>query len=53
MLFLLANAPLLRTLAYVQVNLHALNFVLLSLLLYPKRQPPTCRKRRYGNSPMK
>ena len=37
MLFMLANAPLLRTLAYVQVNLHALNFVLLSLLLYPKR----------------
>ncbi len=36
-LFMLANAPLLRTLVYVQVNLHALNLVLLSLLLYPKR----------------
>ena len=36
-LFVLANAPLLRTLAYVQINLHALNLVLLSLLLYPKR----------------
>ncbi len=36
-LFMLANAPLLRTLVYVQINLHALNFVLLSLLLYPKR----------------
>ena len=36
-LFMLANAPLLRTLVYVQVNLHALNLILLSLLLYPKR----------------
>ena len=36
-LFLLANAPVLRTLVYVQVNLHTLNFILLSLLLYPKR----------------
>ena len=36
-LFLLANAPLLRTLDYVQVNLHTLNFILLSLLLYPRR----------------
>ncbi len=35
--FMLANAPLLRTLVYVQVNLHALNLILLSLLLYPKR----------------
>src|SRR5574341_824301 len=36
-LFMLVNAPLLRTLVYVQVNLHALNLVWLSLLLYPKR----------------
>jgi hypothetical protein len=36
-LFMLVNVPLLRTLVYVQVNLHALNFVLLSLLFYPKR----------------
>lgn len=35
--FMLANAPVLRTLAYVQVNIHALDLVLLSLLLYPKR----------------
>ena len=35
--FLLANAPLLRTLAYVQINLHVLNLILLSLLLYPRR----------------
>jgi hypothetical protein len=35
-LFMLANAPLLRTLVYVQVNLHALNFILLSLLIYPR-----------------
>lgn len=35
--FMLANAPLLRTLAYVQVNLHTLNFIFLSLLLYPRR----------------
>ena len=35
--FMLANAPLLRTLVYVQVNLHTLNFILLSLLLYPRR----------------
>ena len=36
-LFMLVNVPLLRTLVYVQVNLHALNFILLSLLFYPKR----------------
>jgi hypothetical protein len=35
--FMLANAPLLRTLVYVQINLHALNFVWLALLLYPRR----------------
>ena len=36
-LFLLVNTPVLRTLVYVQVNLHALNLILLSLLLYPRR----------------
>ena len=36
-LFMLVNVTLLRTLVYVQINLHALNFVLLSLLFYPKR----------------
>ena len=35
--FLLANAPVLRTLVYVQVNIHTLDLILLSLLLYPKR----------------
>ncbi len=35
--FMLANAPLLRTLAYVQVNVHALDLALLSMLLYPGR----------------
>jgi hypothetical protein len=34
---MLVNAPILRTLVYVQVNLHTLNLVLLSLLLYPKQ----------------
>lgn len=32
--FMLANAPILRTLVYMQVNLHVMNAVLLSLLLY-------------------
>jgi hypothetical protein len=36
-LFLLVNAPLLRTLDYVQINIHVLNFIFGSLLLYPKR----------------
>lgn len=36
-LFMLVNAPLLRTLDYVQVNIHALNFILASLLLFEKR----------------
>ncbi len=35
--FMLANAPLLRTLVYVQINLITLDLILLSLLLYPKR----------------
>jgi len=37
-LFMLVNTPLLRTLFYVQINLHTLNLVFLSLLLYPKRR---------------
>ena len=36
-IFMLANAPLLRTLVYVQVNLHTLDLILLALLWYPKR----------------
>jgi hypothetical protein len=35
--FMLANAPLLRTLVYVQVNLHTLDLILLSMLLFPGR----------------
>jgi len=35
--FMLANAPLLRTLVYVQVNLHMLDLILLAVLWYPKR----------------
>ena len=34
---LLLNVPLLRTLFYVQVNLHVVNLILLCLLLYPAR----------------
>jgi hypothetical protein len=36
--FMLVNTPLLRTLVYVQVNLHVMNAVFLSLLLY-RRYP--------------
>ena len=36
--FMLANAPILRTLVYMQVNLHVLNAVFLGLLLY-RRTP--------------
>lgn len=36
--FLLANTPLLRTLVYMQVNLHVLNMVFLGLLLF-RRSP--------------
>jgi hypothetical protein len=36
--FMLVNTPLLRTLMYVQVNLHVMNAVFLSLLLY-RRSP--------------
>jgi len=35
--FMLANAPLLRTLVYVQINLHTLNFIFLALLFHPRR----------------
>jgi hypothetical protein len=34
--FLLVNTPILRTLVYVQVNLFVMDFILLSLLNYPK-----------------
>ncbi|MCC6261619.1 MAG: DUF2029 domain-containing protein [Anaerolineales bacterium] len=33
-IFMLVNMPLLRTLLYVQVNLHVLNLIFLSVLLY-------------------
>ena len=36
-LFMLANATLVRTLFYVQVNLHVLNLILLALLLFRER----------------
>ena len=36
--FMLANAPILRTLVYMQVNLHTLNMVFLGLILY-RRYP--------------
>jgi len=36
--FMLANAPLLRTMVYMQVNLHVLNLVFLSLILF-RRSP--------------
>jgi hypothetical protein len=32
--FMLVNAPILRTMVYMQVNLHVMNAILLSLLLY-------------------
>jgi hypothetical protein len=32
--FMLVNAPILRTMIYMQVNLHVMNTILLSLLLY-------------------
>lgn len=36
-LFMLVNMPLMRTLMYVQVNLHVINFIFLSILLYRDR----------------
>jgi len=36
-IFMLANAPLLRTLVYVQVNVLTLDLILLALVLYPRR----------------
>jgi hypothetical protein len=35
-LFGVVNVPILRTLAYVQVNVHVLNLILVSLLAYPR-----------------
>lgn len=37
--FMLVNMPLLRTLFYGQVNLHGVNLMFLSLLLYPRARP--------------
>ena len=34
--FLLVNVPVIRTLGYVQVNIHVMNLILLALLLYPR-----------------
>ncbi len=36
--FLLVNTPVLRTLFYTQVNLHVINAILLSMVLYPKNR---------------
>lgn len=36
-LFMLVNMPLMRTLMYVQVNLHVINFIFLAILLYKDR----------------
>jgi hypothetical protein len=34
--FLLVNVPVIRTLCYVQVNIHVMNLILAALLLYPR-----------------
>ncbi len=34
--FMLVNAPVIRTLCYVQVNFHVMNLILAALLLYPR-----------------
>jgi hypothetical protein len=36
-IFMLVNMPLMRTLMYVQVNLHVINFIFLAILLYRDR----------------
>jgi hypothetical protein len=36
-IFMLVNMPLMRTLMYVQVNLHVINFIFLAMLLYKDR----------------
>ncbi len=36
-LFMLVNMPIMRTLMYVQVNLHVINFIFLAILLYRDR----------------
>lgn len=38
-LFMLVNMPLLRTLFYLQINLHVLNLIFLSVLAYPRARP--------------
>ncbi|HNX35833.1 MAG TPA: glycosyltransferase family 87 protein [Kiritimatiellia bacterium] len=37
-LFLVVNVPVLRTLGYVQINLHVLNLILLAFLLFPRHR---------------
>jgi hypothetical protein len=34
--FLIVNVPVIRTLGYIQVNIHVMNLILLALLLYPR-----------------
>jgi hypothetical protein len=34
--FLLVNVPVIRTLCYVQINVHVMNLILLALLFYPR-----------------
>jgi Glycosyltransferase family 87 len=34
-IFMVVNVPILRTLGYVQVNLHVMNLILLTILLFP------------------
>jgi hypothetical protein len=36
LLFLVINVPVLRTLGYIQINLHVANLILISLLVYPR-----------------
>jgi len=37
-LFMVVNVPILRTLGYVQINLHVINLILLALLLFPRHR---------------
>jgi hypothetical protein len=37
-IFMVVNVPILRTLGYMQINLHVTNLILLTLLLFPRHQ---------------
>lgn len=37
-LFMVVNVPILRTLGYVQINLHVVNLILLAVLLFPRHR---------------